>query len=92
MPNFGTQPTDFLTTLVHNRSMISIHTRITVRDRNYLDAEIKKGRFASYGHALRALLHYYRTMSRENSKLRSENARMKGVIEVVKKGEVPGFK
>ncbi|KKN06243.1 hypothetical protein LCGC14_1079260 [marine sediment metagenome] len=69
--------------------MISIHTRITVRDRNYLDSEIKKGTFASYGHALRALLHYYRVMSRENSKLRSENARMKGMMEVIKSGELP---
>ncbi len=68
--------------------MISIHTRITVRDRNYLDAEIKKGRFASYGHALRALLHYYKVMHRENAKLRSENARMKGIMEVLKSGEL----
>ena len=63
-----------------------------MRERNYLDGEIKKGRFASYGHALRALLHYYRTMSRENSKLRSENARMRGILEVVQSGELPkGF-
>ena len=66
--------------------MISIHTRITVRDRDYLDAEIKKGRFASYGHALRALLHYYKVMHRENAKLRSENARMKGIQEVLERG------
>ena len=59
-----------------------------MRDRNYIDGEIKKGRFASYGHCLRALLHYYRTMSRENSKLRSENARMKGVMEVLTNGSV----
>ena len=63
-----------------------------MRDRNYLDAEIKKGRFASYGHSFRALLHYYRVMGRENAKLRTENARMKGIMEVVKKGEIPGFK
>ena len=54
-----------------------------MRDRNYLDSEIKKGKFASYGHAFRALLHYYRTMGRENSKLRSENARIKGIVEVL---------
>ena len=66
--------------------MISIHTRLTVRDRDYLDAEIKKGVYASYGHALRALLHYKKTMGRENAKLRSENARMKGILEVVKGG------
>ena len=54
-----------------------------MRDRNYIDSEIKKGKFASYGHCLRALLHYYRVMGRENSKLRSENARIKGILEVV---------
>ena len=56
-----------------------------MRERNYIDSEIKKGKFASYGHCLRALLHYYRVMGRENSKLRSENARMKGVMEVLER-------
>jgi len=68
--------------------MIPINCKITMRDRNYIDGEIKKGRFASYGHCLRALLHYYKTMSRENAKLRSENARMRGILEVLKHGEV----
>jgi len=68
--------------------MQPINCRITLRDRTYLDGEIKKGRFASYGHALRALLHYYKVMSRENAKLRSENARMKGIMEVMQNGQV----
>jgi len=63
-----------------------------MRDRNYIDSEIKKGKFASYGHCLRALLHYYRVMGRENSKLRSENARLKGIMEVIKTGELSAVK
>ena len=59
-----------------------------MRERNYIDSEIKKGVFNSYGHCLRALLHYYKTMKRENSKLRSENARLKGIMEVLKSSEV----
>ena len=55
-------------------------------DRNYIDGEIKKGRFASYGHCLRALLHYYRTMSRENAKLRTENARLHERLEMKESG------
>ena len=72
--------------------MIPINCKITMRDRNYIDSEIKKGKFASYGHCLRALLHYYRVMSRENAKLRSENARMKGIMEVLQSGELEKVK
>ncbi|KKL89154.1 hypothetical protein LCGC14_1917540 [marine sediment metagenome] len=68
--------------------MIPITVKVTLSQRNYLDAEIKKGKFASYGHSMRALIHYYRVMGRENSKLRSENARMKGILEVVRRGEM----
>lgn len=68
--------------------MIPIQVRISMRDRNYLDAEIKKGRFASYGHAMRALLHYYKTMGRENSKLRTENARFRERLELYENGKL----
>ncbi|KKL13967.1 hypothetical protein LCGC14_2520460 [marine sediment metagenome] len=63
-----------------------------MRDRNYLDGEIKKGRFASYGHCLRYLVHSDKVQKRELSKLRSENARMKGVMEVLQSDDITGYK
>jgi len=53
-----------------------------------LDGEIKKGRFASYGHALRALLHFYKVTSRENAKLRTENARFRERLELYENGRI----
>jgi len=66
--------------------MISIHSRITVRDRDYLDGEIKKNRFASYGHSLRYYVHSDKVQKRELSKLRAECARLKGIQEVLQSG------
>ena len=55
-------------------------------DRNYIDGEIKKGRFASYGHCLRYFVHSDKVQKRELSKLRAENARLKGIQEVLEPG------
>ena len=52
-------------------------------DRNYIDGEIKKGRFASYGHCLRYFVHSDKVQKRELSRLRADNARLKGILEVV---------
>ena len=61
-------------------------------DRNYIDGEIKKGRFASYGHCLRYFVHSDKVQKRELSKLRADNARLKGIIEVVQSGLVQNTK
>ena len=57
-----------------------------MRDRNYLDGEIKKNRMTSYGHALRYYIYSDKVQKRELSKLRAENARLKGIQEVLERG------
>ena len=61
-------------------------------DRNYIDGEIKKGRFASYGHCLRYFVHSDKAQKRELSKLRAENARLKGIQEVLERGPLQDAK
>ena len=61
-------------------------------DRNYIDGEIKKGRFASYGHCLRYFVHSDKIQKRELSKLRAENARLKGIQEVLERGTLQDAK
>jgi len=68
--------------------MIPINCKITMLDRNYIDGEIKKGRFASYGHCLRYFVHSDKVQKRELSKLRADNARLKGILEVVRGGQM----
>ena len=72
--------------------MIPVNCKITMSDRNYIDGEIKKGRFASYGHCLRYYVHSDKVQKRELSKLRAENARLKGVMEVIQDDETPRYK
>ena len=61
-------------------------------DRNYIDGEIKKGRFASYGHCLRYFVHSDKVQKRELSKLRADNARLKGIMEVLERGPEKTYK
>jgi len=48
--------------------------RVTLKERDYLDKEIKSGRFASYGQAFRGLLYYYKQSKRSIERMRGENA------------------
>ena len=72
--------------------MIPINCKITMADRNYIDGEIKKGRFASYGHCLRYFVHSDKVQKRELSKLRADNARLKGIQEVLERGTLQDAK
>ena len=63
-----------------------ISVRITKEDRDYLDVEIKKGHFASYGHALRGLLYYYKQSRRSIERMRGENAVLRAKIKELNDG------
>ena len=57
-----------------------------MRQRDYIDVLIDQGEFASYGHALRALLHKFKVLRRENAKLRTTNARYRERLELWEHG------
>ncbi len=61
-----------------------ISVRLSDKERAYVDREIERGRFGSYGQAFRGLLYHYkqqkRTIARlmgETAVLRHENKRLK---------------
>ena len=58
------------------------------RERDYIDHLIDKGVFASYGHSLRALLHWYKVDQREIGKLRTELAQAKERMRLYECGEL----
>jgi len=67
---------------------MQITVRLDRRERNYIDGLINKGVFASYGHTLRALLHYYKVNQRTISQFRAENARLKERLRLVADGRL----
>lgn len=59
---------------------LQISVKLSTYERNYLDSEIKKGRFASYGHAFRSLLYFDKQSKRTIERLKSENAVLKSKL------------
>lgn len=51
--------------------MRQITVKLSERERNSVDRLIDQGKFASYGHSFRALLHYHKVHGREIGKLRT---------------------
>ena len=68
--------------------MLPITNKITLDQRDYLDRVIKSGEMASYGHSLRYLIQYHRKSKRVIAVLKADNARLKGMMEVIKGGQV----
>ena len=77
-----------LNAFTYNRTLMQISVRLDARERNYIDHCIDKGIFASRGHSLRALLHWYKVDQREIGKLRTENAQLHERLRIVQHGVV----
>lgn len=71
-----------------------MHVSVNVdkRERDHMDTLISRGTFASYGHSLRALLHYYTVHTKEIAQLRADNARLKERILLIKEGKLEASK
>ena len=67
-----------------------MHVSVSVdqRERDHIDTLIEKGVFASYGHCLRALLHYYTVHLKEIAQLRAEVVRLKQWQQLVREGKL----
>lgn len=76
----------------HNRVFMQVTVRVDKRERAHIDALIEKNIFASYGHCLRALLHYYTVHTKEIAQLRAENARLKERLRLVSEGKLDAKK
>lgn len=68
--------------------MVQITTRISIRERDYVDTLINQGKFASYGHCFRGLLHWHKVLSRENSRLRTENVKLREYVRLIADGKL----
>ena len=69
--------------------MVSISPRISMDTRDWIDKMCKEHEFRSQGHAMEKMAVFYRKGHKTISRLRAENARMKGILEVVRSGEIP---
>ena len=64
--------------------MMPIQVKITQEQRDYVDKEIKRGAFASYGHSFRYLLSFYKKNKRVIERVRAENAILRDSLGVYK--------
>jgi Arc/MetJ-type ribon-helix-helix transcriptional regulator len=71
---------------------MQVTVRLDKRERDYIDHLIDKGVFASYGHSLRALLHWYKVNQRTIEQFRAENARLKERLSLVSEGKLDAKK
>jgi Arc/MetJ-type ribon-helix-helix transcriptional regulator len=71
---------------------MQVTVRLDKRERDYIDHLIDKGVFASYGHSLRALLHWYKVNQRTIEQFRAENARLKERLKLVSEGKLDAKK
>jgi len=71
---------------------VQITVRLDKRERDYIDHLIDKGVFASYGHSLRALLHWYKVNQRTIAQLSAECARLKERISLYEAGVIDAKK
>ena len=67
--------------------MAQITCRISIDTYNWLDKQCDCHEFRSYGHSVDKMASFYRKGHRTISLLKAENARLKGIMEVVKSGE-----
>jgi Arc/MetJ-type ribon-helix-helix transcriptional regulator len=67
---------------------MQVTVRVDKRERAHIDTLIEQNVFASYGHSLRALLHYYTVHKKEIAQLRSENSRLRERISLYESGEL----
>jgi len=65
-------------------AMRQISVKLTEKERDSVDVLINRGMFASYGHAFRGMLYYYKTTKRTNARLLAENAVMRAKIAELK--------
>jgi Arc/MetJ-type ribon-helix-helix transcriptional regulator len=67
-----------------------MHVSVNVdkRERDHMDTLITKGVFASYGHSLRALLHYYTVHTKILAQRNAEIARLKERIALIREGKL----
>jgi len=70
--------------------MIPVNCKITMEMRNWLDARIKQGEFASYGHCLRYMIGYRRKTERVVANLKTENAQLRERLKIF--GEIENGK
>jgi len=68
---------------------MQVAVRLDRREYEYVQHLIDKGVFASYGHTLRALLHYYKVNQREIAQLRAENNGLKERLRLISYGKLP---
>jgi Arc/MetJ-type ribon-helix-helix transcriptional regulator len=71
---------------------MQVSIRLSRPEYQYIQHLIDKGVFASYGHSLRALLHYYKVNQRTIEQFRAENARLKERLQLVVEGKLDAKK
>jgi len=68
--------------------MAQITCRISIDTYDWIDKQCDSHEFRSYGHAVEKMAAFYRKGHRTISILKAERARLKGILEVVRSGEV----
>ncbi|MDP2973477.1 MAG: hypothetical protein Q8N60_00355 [Candidatus Diapherotrites archaeon] len=71
---------------------MQVTVRVDKRERDHIDTLIDQNVFASYGHCLRALLHYYTVHKKEIAQIRAENTRLKERLKLVAEGKLDAKK